>query len=133
MVATADEQDPKGSDDRIALGATGEEIAWRYLAARGLQLIARNWRCAPIGEIDLVLRDGADLVICEVKTRRGTAFGAPIEAVTPRKLARLRRLAGAWLREHPGGGWSGIRLDVVGVLAHPDGTYAIDHRAGVGG
>ena len=53
---------------RQALGAYGENVAARHLAAKGLVLLDRNWRC-PDGEIDLVLRDGAVLVVCEVKTR----------------------------------------------------------------
>ena len=51
-------------------------------------------------EIDLVLRDGAVLVICEVKTRTSTRYGDPLEAVTEQKAARLRRLAARWLAGH---------------------------------
>ncbi|HOW01581.1 MAG TPA: YraN family protein, partial [Rhodoglobus sp.] len=51
-----------------ALGRRGEEIAARYLASRGLAIVERNWRC-PQGEIDLIARDGGELVFVEVKTR----------------------------------------------------------------
>ena len=64
-----------------------------------MQVLDRNWRCEH-GEIDLVALDGDCLVVCEVKTRRSTAFGEPVEAVTWRKAARLRRLAAAWLAAH---------------------------------
>ena len=57
--------------------------------------LARNWRCR-LGEIDIVARDGGDLVFIEVKTRTSHDFGHPFEAITPIKLARLRRLAIAW-------------------------------------
>ena len=57
-----------------ALGRFGEEVAAEHLRLQGLQILARNWRC-PTGELDIVARDGSSLVICEVKTRRSTAFG----------------------------------------------------------
>ena len=69
------------------LGRYGEDLAARYLGERGMQVLDRNWRCEH-GEIDLVALDGDCLVVCEVKTRRSTAFGEPVEAVTWRKAAR---------------------------------------------
>jgi len=88
-----------------------------WYAERGYQVLARNWRC-PTGEIDLVARTGRTLVFCEVKTRSSTAFGAPVEAVTPSKQARLRRLAGCWLEADGGRAQtSEIRFDVASVLA----------------
>ena len=88
-----------------------------WYAERGYQVVARNWRC-PTGELDLVARRGRTLVFCEVKTRTSAAFGAPVEAVTPAKQARLRRLAGQWL-ESAGrpGPVSDLRFDVASVLA----------------
>lgn len=118
------------SSTRVALGSAGEDVAERYLTRRGMVLLDRNWRCRA-GEIDLVLRDGETVVICEVKTRRTTTFGQPVEAITRAKLARLRRLAGCWLEEHPTPS-AGVRLDIVGLLLGPDGRYAVDHRVGVG-
>ncbi len=102
---------------RRALGAAGEAAVATWYAARGYQVLARNWRC-PTGELDLVVRNRRTLVFCEVKTRSSTAFGAPVEAVTPAKQARLRRLAGCWLEsgDRPAG-TSEIRFDVASVLA----------------
>jgi putative endonuclease len=113
--------------DRV--GRWGEEVAARHLAEQGLQVLCRNWRCE-IGEIDIVARDGDCLVVCEVKTRRSIAFGFPVEAVTPVKLARLRRLAGRWLEE------SGLRvpemrIDVVSVLRPPNGRAVVEHLRAV--
>ncbi len=115
---------------RNALGAHGEDLAARHLAQQGLVVLDRNWRCEA-GEIDLVLRDGDVLVICEVKTRSSTDYGEPLEAVTDVKVARLRRLAVQWVREsrvHP----RDIRIDVVGVLQPRQGPAQIEHVAGVG-
>ena len=80
-----------------ALGAYGEALAARHLVEQGMVLLDRNWRCEA-GEIDLVLRDGEVLVVCEVKTRSSLAYGHPAEAVTPAKQQRIRRLARRWRR-----------------------------------
>src|SRR6478672_7850212 len=90
--------DPAAERKRL-LGERGETIAARHLVSRGMELVDRNWRC-DAGEIDLVLRDGRVLVICEVKTRTSEAFGTPLESVSRAKAERLRRLAGRWLRAH---------------------------------
>jgi putative endonuclease len=93
-------------------------------------LLDRNWRC-DAGEIDLVLRDGRVLVVCEVKTRRTEAFGPPVAAVDEAKVARLRRLAARWQQAHQAQP-DDVRIDVVGVLAPHDGEVLVDHVAGVG-
>src|SRR3954471_6810773 len=98
------------------LGRRGEDEAVHYLERRGLVVLSRNWRCRD-GELDVVAVDGDRLVVCEVKTRSGTRFGEPAEAVTPRKAARIRRLTQAWLATlHVR--WCEIRFDVryVGQL-----------------
>jgi putative endonuclease len=115
---------------RRALGLFGESYAARHLVAQGMVLIDRNWRCEA-GEIDLVLRDGRVLVVCEVKTRSSTVYGSPIEAVTEKKAARLRRLAARWLEEHdlrP----DDVRIDLVGVLVPRRGGPQVEHVRGVG-
>src|SRR5438067_12692073 len=81
---------------RERLGAAGEDAALRLYRDLGYVPIARNWRC-PLGEIDLVLERGGLLVFCEVKTRRGSAFGGGYEAVTWRKQRKLRQLAEVFL------------------------------------
>ena len=115
---------------RSELGAYGEALAARHLVDQGMTLLDRNWRC-DLGEIDLVLRDGQVLVICEVKARSSLAFGSPLEAVTEKKAARLRRLAARWLSDHtirP----AEVRIDLVGVLVPRGGPPEIDHVRGVG-
>ncbi|HQG71214.1 MAG: YraN family protein [Rhodoglobus sp.] len=108
-----------------ALGRRGEEIAARYLASRGLAIVERNWRC-PQGEIDLIARDGGELVFVEVKTRSSVAYGHPLESITPVKLARLRRLAAAWCDAHPGG-HDTIRIDAIAVIAPRVGDVEVEH------
>ncbi len=115
--------------DQQELGRDGEDVAAGYLAQRGMQLVARNWRCR-YGEIDIVALDGAVLVFCEVKTRRGTGYGVPLAAITAVKLARMRRLAVLWLEAH-GGHRGPIRIDAIGLLRRPDGRFEIEHVRGV--
>ena len=99
---------------RRALGAHGERLTARWYESRGYTVIARNWRTRT-GEIDLILRRGTLVVICEVKTRSSTAYGSPAAAVGHAKQQRLRRLAIEWMGEsgcHP----SAIRFDVSCVM-----------------
>ena len=119
-----------GAERRLALGRYGETYAARHLVERGLVLLDRNWRC-DAGEIDLVLREGRVLVVCEVKTRSSTAFGAPVAAVSEQKAERLRRLADRWLEEH-GLRPPEVRLDLVGVLVPRTGRPQVEHVRGVG-
>ncbi|MEO8106528.1 MAG: YraN family protein [Actinomycetes bacterium] len=111
-------------------GRLGEDLAAAHLIAQGLIVLDRNWRCA-VGEVDIVAREGDALVICEVKTRSSRRFGSPLEAVTPSKAARLKRLAACWVRAHhvrP----QQIRIDLVGiVLGHSEPE--IEHVRGAVG
>jgi putative endonuclease len=115
-----------------AVGAYGEQLAARYLVDSGMQILDRNWRCDQ-GEIDIVATDGTCLVIVEVKTRRTLAFGAPVEAVTAVKAARLRRLVGCWLTEHRSlvGSADDVRVDVIGVFRPQHGPAEIEHLVAV--
>lgn len=112
-----------------ALGRYGEDVAERHLIEQGLVVLERNWRC-PEGEIDLVLRDGATLVVCEVKTRRDDAFGTPHQAVTAAKLDRLRRLADRWVAER-GVRPDDVRIDLVAVHRPRRGAARVEHVRGL--
>jgi putative endonuclease len=114
---------------RRALGAWGETRAADHLVGQGMVLLDRNWRCAE-GELDLVLRDGASLVVCEVKTRTGLGHGSPHEAVTDAKLGRLVRLATRWAAAH-GIRPPEIRVDLVAVLRPRTGPTLVEHVRGV--
>ncbi|HSR25621.1 MAG TPA: YraN family protein, partial [Candidatus Eisenbacteria bacterium] len=64
-------------------------------------------------------------------TRSSSAFGAPLESVSERKAARLRRLAARWLTDHevrP----PEVRIDLVGVLVPHAGPVQVEHVRGVG-
>jgi len=113
-----------------ALGAYGERVAARYLAAAGMVVLDRNW-CCDEGELDLVLRDGDALVVCEVKTRTSLDHGSPHEAITDAKLGRLQRLAVRWA-EARAVSPPEIRVDLVAVLRPGKGRALVEHVRGIG-
>ena len=104
-----------------ALGRLGEDLAAHHLETDDhLEVVARNWRLATgdlRGELDVVAvdRSTGTVVICEVKTRRDAErFGGALQAVSPRKRAKLRALAGAFLRQ-AGLGLPHARLDLIAI------------------
>ena len=97
-----------------ALGSGGERAAADFLVARGYHILERNFRCRG-GEVDLIALDGGTLVFVEVKVRRTLSRGAPIEAVTAVKQARVRRAAQEYLT-FCGRVFTRIRFDVMSVM-----------------
>ncbi len=96
-------------------GQRAEILACRYLRARGLKLLAANYRCR-YGELDLVMRDGAVLAVIEVRARRSDRYGAPEASLTARKVRCLTRAARCFIHDHPQFGGMMLRFDVVGIL-----------------
>ena len=110
-----------------ALGRWGEDLAAEHLTAAGMQVLARNWRCTE-GELDLVARDvDGTVVFVEVKTRAGSGYGEPAEAVGRVKARRLRTLACRWLLEHRPPAASELRFDVVGIVRVPGQAPQVTH------
>ena len=101
------------ADPRQALGALGERVAERWLSARGWEILDRRFRSGH-RDLDLVVRQLGLVAFVEVKTRRGPAFGGPLEAVHWRKRRELVRSAQVWIaRNAPLD--SAFRFDVIGV------------------
>ena len=99
--------------DRTAVGRRGEELAAELLLAQGCRIVDRNWRYHSLGEVDLIAQHGELLLFVEVRTRRGSARGAPEETLLPEKRARLLSLAEAYLQTHE---WDGAcRIDVIAL------------------
>ena len=111
-------------DERTHLARRGELAAERGYVAHGYRVVARNWRCR-LGELDLVLRRGRVLVICEVKTRRGSRYGGGFEAVDARKRQKLRTLAEAYVVQAPFAPTS-IRFDVASVWVRADDSATVE-------
>ena len=97
-----------------ALGRAGEAVAARWLQKRGWRIVAERFRSGR-RDVDLIVERDGTVVFVEVKTRRGTAFGDPVEAVSWRKRRELIRSAMVWVaRFGPPGAC--YRFDVVGVV-----------------
>jgi putative endonuclease len=100
-------------DLRRQLGNAGEDLAAAALKKQGYKILERNYT-TPLGEIDLIARQGKTLVIIEVKTRKSTRFGSPQEAVSAAKQAKLRRLAYYYLKDRRLTS-APVRFDVVAI------------------
>lgn len=106
------------------LGRYGEDRAASYLQERGYEIIDRNWR-SQVGEIDIVAKDKDRLVFVEVKTRSGSGFGHPFEAITANKVARMRRLVADWCIVKQVSSVK-VRLDAIAVMVTA-GRVHIEH------
>ena len=98
----------------LLTGQRAEELALNTLEARGLKLHTRNYRC-PQGELDLVLLDGGNLVVVEVRYRKGGSHGSAAETVGPEKRRKLTLATQHFLKTHADLRRKGLRFDVVAV------------------
>ena len=110
-------------DLRKKLGDFGEQAALAYLLRQGYTLVARKWSCA-VGELDLIMREGAALVFVEVRTRRSAAFGSAEESVGLAKRAKLGALAYTYLEALAPAEGQPWRIDVVAIDLDPTGRIA---------
>lgn len=108
---------------RRGLGTAGEGHARRHLEAKGFGYVESNWRCRS-GELDLVMRDGDEIVFVEVKTRRGEAMGTAEAGVSPAQTRRLLRAAGLYIALHPDIGDPVWRIDLVAITLDPSGAVS---------
>lgn len=106
---------------KSALGKRGEKFAADFYRSRGADVIAANVNYA-VGEIDLIVRENNVFVFVEVKTRTSANYGVA-EAVTPRKLIRMRKAAVQWLDGKP---LSEVRFDVIALLVKGN-SFDLEH------
>jgi len=101
-------------------GLAWEREAARFLAAEGLEVLERGYRCR-LGEIDLVCRDGATLVLVEVRARGNRHHGGAADSVDRRKQRKLVQAARHYLMHHPEWFEASLRFDVVAIddIARP--------------
>jgi len=81
----------------VKLGQRGEDLAASYLQKQGYKIIQRNYKTM-IGEIDIIARDGDDLVFIEVKTRESLEYGHPFESVNKNKRRKIANVAMLYLK-----------------------------------
>jgi putative endonuclease len=96
------------------LGPEAERRVRRHYRLRGYRILAANARAGGY-ELDIVVRRGRTVVICEVKARSGPGFGDPLEAVGPEKARRVRQAAEAWLALRPELKGLEVRFEAVSV------------------
>lgn len=99
---------------RQRFGELGERIAERWLRRQGWRVVQRRFRSGH-RDIDLVVERDGTIAFVEVKARRGTEFGDPVEAVNWSKQRELTRSASIWIDRH-GRPSEVYRFDVIGVL-----------------
>ena len=103
---------------RQAFGELGERIAERWLRRQGWRVLQRRFRSGH-RDIDLVVERDGTVAFVEVKARRGSQFGDPVQAVNWNKQKQLVRSAVTWIDRH-GRPSESYRFDVVGVLIEGD-------------
>jgi putative endonuclease len=104
-----------------SLGDTCETAAARWLQERGMQVLARNFKCKT-GEIDIVARDNAHLVFLEVRARSNPAYNSAAGSVDRRKQLRILRTAQSFLQRHPGLANLPCRFDVIAFEPRQSGS-----------
>jgi putative endonuclease len=109
------------------LGKKGEEIAVGYLKKEGYKILTRNW-FYDHKEIDIIARQGEEIVVVEVKTREGDYFEEPWEAVSTRKIRNLVEAADAWLNQRNID--LETRFDVISIIFSDDVHYELTHFPG---
>ncbi|MBY0403334.1 MAG: YraN family protein [Cyanobacteria bacterium] len=89
-----------------------------YVISKGYLVVETNWRSGRTGEIDMILKSPEkDLVVfVEVKTRRSTGHGAPIESVSLEKQSRMISLSEQYVQANPVAQKAQRRFDIIGVL-----------------
>lgn len=113
--------------NRRNIGKQAEKAACDYLHSHGLKSVCQNFRCR-FGEIDIIMRDKTILVFVEVRFRRQSGYGDPLETVDRHKQERIGRTAQVFLQKNPKFTDHELRFDVIGIK--PDrndpGRYVID-------
>ncbi|NQT95226.1 MAG: YraN family protein [Candidatus Omnitrophica bacterium] len=109
---------------RIMLGKRGEKLACQLLKRAGYVILKRNFRHR-IGEIDIIAKDAAEIVIVEVRSTRGLGFCDPLESITFFKIRRLQKLASIWFLT-TGNKLNKVRFDVITVVFY-EGRPKITH------
>ena len=110
---------PRAEIDRRARGAGVEDKALAYLLANGMRLVARNVGFK-VGELDLVMRDGASLVFVEVRYRAHDGYGGGAASVDFAKQRKLIRAAQVFLKRQPALAHAPCRFDVIEARGDPE-------------
>jgi len=105
------------------LGQKGEEIAVAHLQSKGYEILELNWFSDHL-EIDIIARDGNELVIVEVKARSSNSYEHPVEAVSNKKIRFLVNAAEAYIQEKNSN--LDTRFDVISIVFYGHG-FEVEH------
>jgi putative endonuclease len=106
------------TQERLHFGKEGEKAAVKFLKKRGYRIIEKNYHNKS-GEIDIIGEQDQVLVFIEVKSRAGTEYGDPLEAVTPYKQRKIGQVARGFMAQHRIENRD-CRFDVVGIKGNPN-------------
>ncbi len=95
------------------IGKEGEDIAVRFLTQKGLRVLGRNYY-TPFGEIDIIAEDETELIFVEVKTRKNINFGLPEEAMTKKKMDRIKKSANVYVCKN--NVQKPVRFDLLSII-----------------
>ncbi|MDX9883923.1 MAG: YraN family protein [Prolixibacteraceae bacterium] len=110
--------------EKHELGRKGEELAIAHLRSMGYEILDVNWRSYHL-EIDIVARDGDELVIVEVKSRSSRSYEHPLEAMSNKKIRFIVNAADAYITEY--GLNLETRFDVVSVIFFSKTDFKLEH------
>lgn len=114
-------------DARRIFGNAAEHTAAAFLKSKGFEILEKQYRNR-FGEIDIIARDGDEIVMVEVKARKDHEFGYPEESVTKSKLRKIAIVAEHYMESHPRVEW---RIDVI-AIEYDQTPPKITHIIGVG-
>ena len=103
--------------DKISVGKKGEELACEYLMKHGYKILEKNKRFSRFSEVDIIALEKNTLVFCEVKTRRTTICGSPLEAITKSKYQNIKKGIFFYLQENPN--YKSYRIDAIAIVLEP--------------
>lgn len=120
-------EEKDNTDPFEEMGKKGEEIAKFYLIDKGYTILDLNWHFGH-KEIDIVARQGDEIVVVEVKTRAPNYAEEPWEAVNNSKIRNIVEVTDAWLRCNKVD--LETRFDVISILLSKDGSHTLEHFEG---
>ena len=106
------------------IGREGEKYAADYLEEQGYVILDRNWMCGH-KDLDIVAVKDGTLVFVEVKTRTGTDWGDPEDAVTDKKIRNIVHAADAYIRYRCLD--MDVRFDIISIIMDDTGYYRVEH------
>ena len=103
--------------NNISTGKKGEELACEFLIKKGYKILEKNKHFSRFCEIDIIALDKNTLVFCEVKTRKTTVCGTPLEAITKSKYQNIKKGIFFYLQENSS--YKKFRIDAISIVLEP--------------